>query len=550
MESNELNHSNWWKDPVERIRVIDLDPKDIKLRPGYVIILRKMTEEKIGRIHCAPGSQKPGTVAQKVTRNAVLSPLSWAGAFAIVLIGMVFAVVLWPERVAAQAAADPQSQDRSPDELLARARTALDAGRRWQALAMAAQLKEHELGGLARRQLADLSLSCQEAIAQGRYRRATQLLDEGRHGEVEVELALMQEFLPRAERTRALEATLRRRRESQEDKWESALHETYALVSSRRYREALQARAKLVASAGSDADKEAAARRAIGDLFENWGKYLLAAYPDPEPIEEFLEALASHEELLPTDVQVAAAGALHMQLAELCRKREDFVGALAQYKLAAAGTDRDVAATADQARQDLTAWLNERPHDAGALGRDLKKTGFAGDLWAATSTGGEQSLDGGILRLTATDEGAACLERQTARPVRNLGFSAGAGFRASETLVAAGGSARAGIGLRGADAREFTLAFDGRAYTVDIAKGAGQMAAGRVVREAFGDEATEWHVLRLRYDFNTGRLSAVVDDETVLRYSLDLGDFRLRAFLEAEGCAGAEATFRDVYCRP
>lgn len=63
----ELNHSNWWKPEVERIRVIDMDPQDIVLRPGYVIILRDMETEKFGEIFRAPGSVKQAKVAELVS---------------------------------------------------------------------------------------------------------------------------------------------------------------------------------------------------------------------------------------------------------------------------------------------------------------------------------------------------------------------------------------------------------------------------------------------------------------------------------------------------
>ena len=66
MQQQQLNAGNWWKAPKERIRVIEQDPWAVDLRPGWVIVLRDLTEEKYGMIYKAPGSVKPGTVGKLI----------------------------------------------------------------------------------------------------------------------------------------------------------------------------------------------------------------------------------------------------------------------------------------------------------------------------------------------------------------------------------------------------------------------------------------------------------------------------------------------------
>ena len=488
----------------------------------------------------------------EVKPEALIAPVAWALALAIALIGVILSVALWPGGVP-EPASSPAPADPSPPsalDLVQEAAAAADAERYWQALALVRTLQDEELPSDQSRRLEVLSARAQAALAQGSYAAAQTMLSEGRRPEAEIVLLRMQEFMPEARSTRDLAEAMRRELSSLDQHWDEALRDTYALVRRRRYKEALEARKKLLAEFSADAEKADLARRTIGDLFDHWGRYLLQSYPEPEAVKDFFRTLNGHRDIVPDGSVGRLVGELHVKLAQTYREQGDYELALSQYELAAEAAEGAVARQARRDREELLKWLTDRPHEAAALARELELSGFQGALWQEhTDSGGSQRVAGGVLQLSAQGgRDGATVQRETVRPVRNLGFSAGVQFRASAALLRQPGSARVGVAVSGIKGSLFELAFDGESYL--ITRKSGQVSAGGIVGKAFGDEDSAWHALALSYNFNTGQLAVLVDGQELHSYPLDLSDFRLRVSLLATPGSAAEAEFKDVFCRP
>jgi len=488
-------------------------------------------------------------------RRPAIAPVSWALALALALVGLVTSLALWPgdERLPAPAGgATPPTPDAAAR--LRQAEEALADGQHWRAMSSLRALEADDLPAEMQDRARRLAEQAQEVVAEP-YRAATAgLLARGRSDEAEIALRRMEDFVPSARATAVLAAAVRRRRAAplEQDGWQAALRETHALVRSRHYTEALEARRALFAAAGEDAARVRAVRRAVGDLFDHWAHYLLGIYPDADGVEKFFATLAQSSDILTGGPSAAVLGELHIKLARIYRDKGMHEQALAQYEAVALGGPPDLAAEAGQARDELRRWLASRPHEAEAFARELAQNGFGSSVWAARDEGGAtQRVADGVLVLDAP-AGAPnpSARRETARTVRNLGFACSVEFRPSPALLARPGTARLGIAAISDGQDAFELAFDGRSYAATVRRGASQSAAGGALCEPVGDEDRSWHVLGLAYDYDTGQLTALLDGRELRRYTVNLSDIRLRVFLEAGGGAGARASFRSVSFQP
>lgn len=482
-----------------------------------------------------------------------VAPVSWGLALTIVLAGVIVSVVLWPDAPSlAQAKPEPVKLPPStPAERLQQAAAVADSGRYWQASALLRALPNEELPPQARGRAERLSRRIQEALAEDAYSSAAKMLGQNRSEEAQIVLWWMEECLPEAERTRQLDAAIRDRQRaaSLDDRWDAAVRDTYTLVRRRRYAEALAARKRLLDDFGADPDKARTARLMIGDLLDHWARALLRAHPRADAIEEFFGAVDGHAAIVAGKPSASQMAALRLRLADAYRAGRRYELALEQYELAAGAGDADVERRARRAGDELRRWLADRPHDAADFARELERSGFQGNLWRkGAAPGGTQDVADGVLRFRSRGGArATTIYRESARPVRNLGFAAGVQFKASPAMLASPGRSRAGIGVIGTNGNVFEFAFDGRSY--QIARKSGRVSARGTVRRALGDEDRAWHTLGLRHSFDTGRLAVLLDGKELQRYSVDLSDFRLRVFLETAGPpAGVE--FRGVFCRP
>ena len=238
-----------------------------------------------------------------------------------------------------------------------------------------------------------------------------------------------------------------------------------------------------------------------------------------------------------------------MALGRQYRIRQDYEAAHQQYELAMKAGSAQVAASAKAATEDLAAYLAQLPIQVEDLAKKLERDGFLSDIWRErTGVGGTQGVSGGVLQLRSLGgEREVLVGRESIRPVRNFGFSAGVRFKVSASLMERPGTCRAGIGVSDGAGKDFRFSFDGAGYRAF--SGAEGMGAGGKLAEAFGDEAEAWHTLGFAYRFDTAQISVLLDGQPLRRYSTDLGDCRLRVFLEAEESAAAEAYFSDISWR-
>jgi tRNA A-37 threonylcarbamoyl transferase component Bud32 len=486
----------------------------------------------------------------------VLAPASWALAFAIVLLGVILSAALWPGRGLPEASPRPPEPDEAltPAEALREAEAAAGAGRQWQALMLLRSVPAEGLSAGERSRLQILSGNAQEAAAEESYAAGSGMLAEGRAAEAAVVLAEMQDLFPLAERTRELaDAVGRRQAPSPSDsQWQDALRSTYGLVNRGQYAEALEARRKLLANVAADPDKARTVSRTIGDLLDHWARRLSDTTPNADALERFFTAAQAQQDVAPGKPSPAQAAALRLKLANAYRDSDRSDLALQQYGLAISQGAPTVAAEAKQARDELEDLLASRPYEAADFAQQLARNGFEGGLWRElTDAGGSQRVSDGVLRLDASaGQGKAVVYRESARPVRNLGFTASVQVKVTDDLLRQPGSAQAGIAVVGMKGSICELAFDGASYVVSLGDKAGQVSAASSVRKAVGDEAQTWHALALRYDYNTGQLAAMLDDEVLRSYPMDLSDFRLRAFVTAAARSSAAADFKGITCRP
>jgi len=496
--------------------------------------------------------------AASASREARLALVSWAAAGAIVTIGVIVLTALWPGKprpVQREARAQPAAPGAA--ELLKEAESAANDGRHWQALAALRSLQASEFSPEEQGRF-DVALeNAQEALAGPSFDAGTNMVAEGRTAEAEILLGEMKDFFPKAQRTLELAGALRRQqaRASRGAKWQETLQNSYGLVRRGQYKEALEARTKLLAEVSADPAKAGTVRKAIGDLLDSWASYLNDGRPSAETLEAFFAAADAQHEAAPGKPSAQLAGRLRMKLGRIYAAAGEHDAALKQYESAMGLGDAAIAAQAKKASDELRTWVTGRPHEAADFAQALLREGFGPGLWSEHNEAeGTQQITDGVVQLRAqAGTGKAALYRETTRPVRNRGFSAGVQFKSSGDLIERPGTSQAGIAVTGTDGSGFRLAFDGRAYLVTVFGKAGAArgsSAGSVVQKAIGDEDQAWHALGLNYNFNTGQMDALLDGKAVGRYSLNLSDFRLRVFAEAGPGAAAGADFKDVFCHP
>jgi tetratricopeptide (TPR) repeat protein len=523
--------------------------RDLELVQQHLISGAPMVE----RTNPASLFYKP--VARKVQRRGArtqaVAPTSWGLAAAFALVGLLTTVTFWPAAAPNTVSADGAAAT-DAEALRQETRAALAAGQNWRALAAARALDELKLSADESEEAERLAEQAQDAAAEPYRAAVARMLAEDRQDEAQIAVRRMQELMPQARATAALTAALSRREPppTGEDGWQTALQETYSLVRDHRYVAALGARKALLVAAGADAGRVAAVRRAIGDLFDHWCRYLLSGYPVPDTVEEFFRVLDENADVLEDGPQPAALGNLHLKLARVYRDKGMYEHALTHYE-AAAGSP-DVAEEADKARNDLVRWLAGRPQDAATFAATLAQEGFAGSLWDAENAGGatQRVTDGTLVLDAPAGEGARAARRETARPIRNLGFACNVEFRTSEAVFAQPGAARLGVAVASSGKDTFEMAFDGRSYVATVRRGPTQGAAGAAVHDPIGDEAHAWHSMGLAYDYDTGQLGVLLDGTELRRYAVNLGDVRIRVFLEADAGAQAQAFFRSISFKP
>ncbi len=495
----------------------------------------------------ARGAEEPGFIRS-------ITPVSWSLSGAIVIAGALALLMLWPPASPeAQAQPGPLPVQPSPAaERLQEAAAAADAGRYWQALWLLRAAQTEDAPAELQQKAREASRRVQDALAEDAYAAAMRMLQQNRRDEAQIALLRMEEFLPDAQRTGRLRDALREREqaESLDERWDAAVRRTYTLVTERRHKEALAVHAKLLEEFADDPARLQSAHRMIGDLLENWARYLLQVPPDPDAIRELLDAVDAYRAAIPDRPPASLVTQLRLKLAEAYGDRQQYALAIEQYEAAALAGDEEAAKQAREAIERLRARMTESPQEAEDVAQRLERDGFAGELWQErTDPGGTQALADGALQLRAQGGTAeTVLMREFAHPVRTLGFSAAAQIRTSANVLERPGHVRCGIGIRDATGNVFELCFDGGSYLV--ARRSGQVSAGGAVRKAFGDEGTSWHKLGLRYNYETAQLAALIDDEEVQRYDLTLSELRLHVFLATPAGVAAGADFKDLSFRP
>ena len=497
-----------------------------------------------------PGGPSRGAIAE--LRRAVV-PLSWGLALAITAAGVALSVLLWPA-APPEAEAGPrplQPPAHAPRDVLQEIAAGADGGRYWQAFVLLEGPRHEGLSPQGRDELQRLSERVHEELTEELYSCAMKMLEQDRDAEAEIVLRRMREQLPAARRTRQLGEAIRHRqlRAALEERWETAVRGTQALMREHRYEEALAAGVKLLQDFGGDEEKARTAGRMMGDLFDSWGRDLLETRADVDAILGFFRAVDAHPRLASGTSSALVTGELRLKLADAYRARGDYGLALEHYEIAMASSDADVARRAGQATGDVRRRMVQVPHEAAPFARELARRGFQSDLWdLRTAPDASQQVVDGVLQLRSRGTGRETIVyRESVRPVRNRGFALGVRFRATPEMLARPGFSRAGIGLASINGNIFEFYFDGRSYW--IVRKSGQTSAGRAVRAAVGDEDREWHTLGLRYSPDARRLAVMLDGKEIQHHPVNLSDFRLRVFLVASRHP-AGADFEGVYCRP
>jgi hypothetical protein len=186
------------------------------------------------------------------------------------------------------------------------------------------------------------------------------------------------------------------------------------------------------------------------------------------------------------------------------------------------------------------------PVEGADFASEVAKSGLEGDSWQThADPRGHQSVADGVLAMRiAAGQGACAVTRQTMQPLRNLGFDVSVQFRPGATQSAF----RAGLGVTDSHATTYELCFDGSGY--DLSRRVRGSALSSGLRGPLGDEASAWHTLRLRYVFDTGRLSFMLDDKVLDEQSVDLSDVRIGLFFDTQGQGAGSVEFRSFTYAP
>ncbi len=472
-------------------------------------------------------------------------------ALAIVAIGAMVLGVLYPripEEVPGDEPAPAAAAEPDPWEA---ARAAAAAGRTWQALELLKQVDESRLHANRRLAFREFATETQEALAQDTYEMASRYLADGRRLEAEILRDRMKEFFPDAQQTTRLAAAIMalERESAMEQRWSQEFSATYDLVSRQRFMEALQARKRLMQEFASDPEKAQAARRAIGDLLEQWGSDLLQRQAQTEEIRKFLAAAREESAISPDKPSVRLRAGLLLHMADQCRRAGDYAAAREHYLAASRLSDPELARRASQEMEDMVGELAKLPLEAHEFQTLVQEHGFSGDLWqgSALQRGGALSPEG-ALRLTMSEgswESAA--EMATIRPVRQQGFTLGLEFRVARSVMNRPGT-RTGLELISNGDDSLDIGFDGTDYY--LRRRMGTMSARTTLRPAAGDEDREWHRMGIEYDDALRELVVFLDDERLREFSVSLNDLRLRLYLEATSDPAAACEFRNLSFQP
>jgi len=473
-------------------------------------------------------------------------------AMAIVLLGGVVTILLWPGAPAAVGDDSGPDQDavvaQSP---LERAADALEAGRRWQAFAILQGLADTGLSESDSEAAEQLSAQVQEALAEEHFRLGLRMLEEGRDAEAEVVLQGMKDLFPDAPQTKRLDAQIRDReqRASAEQHWERALAESYDLVKKRRYADALAARKALLREFAGDPEKAATARRAVGDLLEQWARDL-AGGTDVEAIREFLGIVRAEGSAQADRPTARALGELHLKLGAAYRTRNEYGKALEQYDLAGRMADADVADRARTQADQLRNWLRTRPQEIDEVAAELTGDPFRGSIWniGTNAETGARIVDGVLQLRSVEGNWQSTVSVETARPIRHYGFALGVQFRTTPSVMVRTGVTRAGIELTDSTGNTCRFFFDGERYRFSRQSRLGSAEAP--VQAAVGDEGGQWHTMSMRYDGAAHRLAVLLDGVELRHYALDLSEIRVRLFLDGSTDLAAGCDFKGFYCRP
>jgi hypothetical protein len=487
-------------------------------------------------------------------RQRVIKPMSYA--MAVVMAGagagVVFGLWPWPPRPPVPAAQPEAQQPRAPEERLQEAASAAQESRHWQAFALLAGLKEADLPEPDRSAFRQLALDVEADLADAPYRAALKMLKEGRQVEADIVLQNMSDLFPDARQTALLkaEAAGRQKAASEQQRWAQALADTYDLVSKRRYKEALEARRKLVEDFSADPERVKTARRTIADLLTRWADDLAQGTPEPQAIEEFLSSAESQRSATQQGVPDTALGELRLKLGQGYRARDQYGLALRQYDLVSRMAEPTVAQRGIRQAEELRRWLTERPQPLAEVAAELQSAGLGSPMWqdCADTAGGHEVTDGVLHLRSHEGSWGPLVGVETIQPIRHFGFTAGVSFRPTAGLAGTPGTARAGIAVTSTNGNSLELSFDGARYAAAAKSGA--ISAGGTLRSAVGDEAETWHKLALRYEFDAARLTVFLDDAELKQYPLELSDVRIRLFLTTSTDPTAGCDFRDVFCRP
>jgi serine/threonine-protein kinase len=489
--------------------------------------------------------------ARRRGRPSPIAPVSWALAVAILLAGASLTVLLWPAEASARGAVPPPAPTGA--EVADEAQAAALAGRHWQVVALNRAAGRGSLDGAAATRLQEAYARSQSSLADQYLRAARRMLDAGRSREAEIVLRAMQEFLPDAEQTARLAGELQetQHRVASVSEWEDALRRSEGLARRRRYAEALAIRRAVLGGLDALPAKQEEARRGIGDLLQEWGEYVASGYTGADAIEAFLRATDENAAVAPGRPSAKLKGELRLKLGDLYRDREDFEAARDAYTRATRGTDPEIAERAQTALTNLTRWLEDRPHQPAEFAAQLTREGFGGALWREENEDGtSQTAADGRLVIRAWGPGEKLAYRETARPVRNLGFNARVEFLASAPMAAQSGLAALGIGLIGVEGNAVEISFDGADYAVTVTTRGDTPPVRREIARAVKDEDKQWHALGASYNFQTGTLGISLDGRRVHRTVIDLSDFRIRVFLRSSAEESVEASFGNVHCLP
>jgi len=488
--------------------------------------------------------------------RGALTPHAWAISAALVVVGILVGLWLWP------ALPPPQERAEAIDLSGPSGLAAADAAQNeqpWRALALVRAADAEGLDEAGRQALAELSRRLQQELAGPGRQAGLKMLEEGRLAEARIVLERMRDLYPDAPQTRQLADAIDRQdtASARRREWEGSLGSLATLRKSGRFSEAIEKAEGLLAQYSSDGGKVAQLRTVTLQTLRDWAQTLLRPGASHERIEEFLAAVWRYrDESWARDSELRDRSArLSFELAQHYEKVQMFEEAARYYGAAAAEGDERLSADANAALSRIASRAQRQPMALQELARIVQSSGLAGSVWRAeTAHNGTQEVADGVLSIV--QEGAVRVRvslRETIRPVRNdAGFTVSVRFK---TQPPAGQGARrceAGLEVQDRRGNMVTVYFDGANYNMSrsLTRGGRVIQGGSSVRRAFGDEGAAWHEMTLRYLHDTERVVAMLDGKEVDDYNVRLGDFQVRVFARVTGAGTCRVAFKDFKCGP